>query len=353
MSTLQVRNLCLDYSKKNSKKHFAIENLNFEVEDGEIVALVGASGCGKSTILKLIAGFLDADSGQIYLGNRNLVSDINFVAAEKRKISLVFQDYALFPNMNVFENIKFAISKESDENIKTIVANLLITVGLEGYENRKAHELSGGQKQRVALARALASQPDLILLDEPFSSIDETLKDSLRIELRKILKQTATTAIIVSHDTKDAYFTADRIIYIENGKITQQGRANELYNFPQSKSSAEFMGEINILSDQEINDIFEINQNSKQIHISNYIRLEEIKLISEENRLLYIQELVSQEQISTSQVISKNMAKVEDCLYYGWYYIVILNIDGVRIKTRSHTALNYNDKYYLQISKNK
>ncbi|ACB86435.1 ABC transporter ATP-binding protein [Natranaerobius thermophilus] len=222
----------------------AVNNISLAVEKGSIITLLGPSGCGKSTTLRLIAGFECPDNGVITLGDQ-VVSDNNYwVPPERRGVGMVFQDYALFPHLNVFDNIGFGYkAKDRLSRIREVI-NL---VGLQGFENRYPHELSGGQQQRVALARALAPRPVVVLLDEPFSNLDADMRANMRNEVKKIIKEAQATAIFVSHDQLDAFAISDEIIVMNKGTIQQRGTPREIYQFPENKFVAEFVGQTNIL----------------------------------------------------------------------------------------------------------
>lgn len=207
---LQINNLNFNYNKENN----LIENFNLNVKKGEVAALVGPSGSGKSTILRLTAGLEIPDSGEIILDGKTLTDNDVFLAPEKRKVGMVFQDYALFPHLNVFQNIAFGIDQLSANKKKKKVEELLILVDLNGYEKRYPHQLSGGQQQRIALARTLAPNPKLLLLDEPFSNLDAQLRDDIRRQLKEIISEVGITTILVSHDKEDADFMAEKEIFI-------------------------------------------------------------------------------------------------------------------------------------------
>ncbi|MCY6369310.1 ABC transporter ATP-binding protein [Clostridium ganghwense] len=209
---IQIKDLNFKY--KNSKQN-VIKDFNLNIKRGNIVCILGESGCGKSTILRLISGLEEPLSGSIKIDGKIVVDDKNFVYPEKRGIGMVFQDYALFPHMTIEENIKFGIKKISHDEKKKRVEEVLKLVNLQGYEKRYPHELSGGQQQRVALARAIAPKPALILLDEPFSNLDAHLQNKIRQELKEIIKQTGITSIFVTHDAEDAKAIADQIVNLE------------------------------------------------------------------------------------------------------------------------------------------
>ncbi|AYE33019.1 ABC transporter ATP-binding protein [Clostridium septicum] len=210
---MQVKIKDLSFKYDNSKD-MIIDKFSLNIEKGEIVAILGASGCGKSTILRLIAGLEEPYSGEIILGNKIVVTDEKFVSPEDREVGMVFQDYALFPHLNVYENIKFGLHKISKKEQKEIVENMIKLVNLEGYENRYPYELSGGQQQRVALARALAPKPVIILMDEPFSNLDSHLRGKIREELKEIIKKSKTTCIFVTHDIEDVKAISDRVVKV-------------------------------------------------------------------------------------------------------------------------------------------
>lgn len=224
-----------------------VENVGFTAEPGTITALVGESGAGKSTLLRLIAGLETPDEGEIRLGER-VISDVRAVVPpERRGIGLVFQNHALFPHLTVFENIAFGLRGKPPAERKADVARLLALVRLVGCEGRMPHELSGGERQRIALARTLAPRPALILLDEPFSSLDTGLKARVRDEVRTILRQAAVTALIVTHDAGDALELADRIAVIRRGRIQQVDTPEGLHRNPANRDVASFFGPCNFL----------------------------------------------------------------------------------------------------------
>ena len=216
----------------NRGKVIALNGVSFSLEEGNVLAIVGESGSGKTTLIRLITGLEVLDTGVITLNESMVSSDTIFVAPEKRKVGLVFQDYALFPHLTVYENIGYGISKSVQKNNR--IKEVLALVGLPNIEDRYPHELSGGQQQRVALARALAPSPELLILDEPFSNLDVLLRNQLREDLLKIIKKTKTTAIFVTHDIKDALAISDDILVLQNGNICQQGKTKEVIKVPKS-----------------------------------------------------------------------------------------------------------------------
>ena len=222
--------------------HEIVHGLSFTLQRGQIGCLLGQSGCGKTTVLRAIAGFESLISGSIILGGKKLSGAEHTAAPETRQVGVVFQDYALFPHLSVADNLAFGLRKLSSQERQLRVAKLLNLVGLSSQEKKFPHELSGGQQQRVALARALAPQPDLLLLDEPFSNLDVDLRERLATEVRDILKETGTTAVLVTHDQHEAFAIADQIGVMQNGAIVQWDNAYNLYHRPATRFVADFIG---------------------------------------------------------------------------------------------------------------
>jgi iron(III) transport system ATP-binding protein len=222
----------------------AVRDSELCVDPGEFVALLGPSGCGKTTLLRLIAGFEAPDEGEIKLEERTVAGRGTWVAPERRKVGMVFQDYALFPHLTVADNVGFGIPRSARANR---VPELLRLVGLQGYERRYPHELSGGQQQRVALARALAPRPSIVLLDEPWSNIDPLLRATMRAELAHILRAIDVTVLFVTHDREEAFSLADRIALMREGKVIQTGAAEDVYFSPADRWAAEFVGASNFV----------------------------------------------------------------------------------------------------------
>ncbi|MEC5424160.1 ABC transporter ATP-binding protein [Virgibacillus sp. C22-A2] len=211
---IKINDLCFSY--KNSKSNI-IENFDLEIQKGHIVSILGESGSGKSTVLRLLAGLETPKSGSIHIDEHVVTDDRHFILPEKRGIGMVFQDYALFPHMTVIDNIKFGLKGFSKKEKETRVNEVLDLINMMHYKKRYPHELSGGQQQRISLARALAPKPSLLLLDEPFSNLDTDLQIKIRNELRNIIKATGTTSIFVTHDREDSRAIADRIITLRDG----------------------------------------------------------------------------------------------------------------------------------------
>ena len=225
----------------------ALEPLDLVVEPGECLVLLGPSGCGKTTLLRLIAGLAEPDAGgRIAFDDR----DVTAQPIETRRVGMVFQSYALFPNMDVAQNIGYGLKIRGDAPaaIATRVADMLRLTQLEGFGKRRVDELSGGQKQRVALARAVAIEPSVLLLDEPLTALDAKLRESLRIELKRLLGALNVTSVFVTHDQAEAMALGDRIAVLSKGRIEQIGSAQDIYARPASRFVAEFVGQVNRLS---------------------------------------------------------------------------------------------------------
>jgi len=222
----------------------AVRDLHLRVERGRTLALLGASGCGKTTLLRLIAGFERPDGGSISLRERVLAGPGTFVPPEQRRVGMVFQDYALFPHLSVESNVAFGLPRGRD---RRRARALLALVGLEGLGGRMPHQLSGGQQQRVALARTLAAEPELVLLDEPFSNLDPVLRVQVRADVRRVLESLGTTAIFVTHDQEEALSLAQQVAVMLDGTVHQIGAPCEVYTRPVNRQVAEFMGDANFL----------------------------------------------------------------------------------------------------------
>jgi iron(III) transport system ATP-binding protein len=235
---LKIEHLTVAYQNNQ-----VVQDVSFNLEIGQIGCLLGPSGCGKTSLLRAIAGFEHVTNGEIYLRDELVSATNSHVPPQNRRVALVFQDYALFPHLNVSENIAFGLHKLSKTEQRQRVSELLMLVDLQSYDKRYPHELSGGQQQRVALARALADKPDLLLLDEPFSSLDAELRDDLAKELRAVLKHEKTTALMVTHDQHEAFAMADIIGVMHKGCLLQWANAYSLYHRPANRFVATFVGD--------------------------------------------------------------------------------------------------------------
>ena len=238
---IELRHISKVYSDNGFK---AVDDFNLEVKRGEFVTFLGPSGCGKTTTLRMIAGFEMPTSGEILLNGE----DISQLPANKRPINTVFQRYALFPHMNIYDNIAFGLKlkKLPKEEIRKKVKRVLDIVDLEGFENRKISTLSGGQQQRIAIARALVNEPEILMLDEPLSALDLKMRQEMQIELKHMHDELGITFIYVTHDQEEALTMSDKIVVLSEGRIQQIGTPEDIYNEPQNAFVADFIGESNI-----------------------------------------------------------------------------------------------------------
>ena len=234
---------------RHAAKHYpsiaAARDISLELPKGQLMALLGPSGCGKTTTLRLIAGFEQLDRGEIEIGGKRVAGPGLHLPPEKRRVGMVFQEYALFPHLSVAQNVAFGLPKGTEAQRR--VGVVLDLVGLTGFERRMPHELSGGQQQRVALARALAPEPELVLLDEPFSNLDAGLRVRVRAEVRSILRQAGATAVFVTHDQEEALSLVDTVAVLIDGVVRQIDPPQRLYRRPADRDVAAFLGDANFL----------------------------------------------------------------------------------------------------------
>ena len=263
---LSIENLIKFYSKDDP----LIKDLNFSVNKGEFVSFIGESGSGKTTFLKCLAGLEKINSGKITLNNRVLDDKTTFVKPNHRKIGFIFQDYPLFPHLSVLENLKINLDEQYEKNIKYYVE----LTGLDNLLNRYPHELSGGEQQRVCITRALIREPDLLLMDEPFSNLDVSIKSKIQSEVYKILKSTDTTTILVTHDIKDTFDISDRILVFKAGIVQQYDKPEEMYCNPVNCYCAKILGDLN-----------RIHIDGKEL----YIRPEKIKIVDKSEHKIKVE----------------------------------------------------------------
>lgn len=263
---------------KNFDDERVVKKLNLSVEEGEFLTMLGPSGCGKTTTLRMIAGFEDPTSGQIFLEGR----DVEGKKPNERDVNTVFQNYALFPHMNVFDNIAFGLveKKVKKDEIRRRVEEMIKLVRLDGLEKRMPSQMSGGQKQRVAIARALVNRPKVLLLDEPLGALDLKLRKQMQVELKHLQKQLGITFIYVTHDQEEALTMSDRIAVMNRGNLEQVGTPEEIYNHPETKFVADFIGESNIIEgyiEEMSEDSIEVTMESGKARIGETgYRLEEM-----------------------------------------------------------------------------
>lgn len=316
----------------------AVSDFNLTVKEGEFIALLGPSGCGKTTTLRLLAGFCPPSSGRIEIGGK-AVSDLEenvFVPPGKRKIGMVFQDYALWPHMNVYANIEYPlkIARISPGERKRRVPQILEVVKMEGMEERFPHELSGGQQQRIAVARALIADPEVLLLDEPLSNLDASLRESMRVEIKNIHKKLGVTVLFVTHDQAEAMSMSDRIVVMDAGIIQQIGTPEELYDFPSNDFVASFVGRANFFK------VKKENQNLFLLADDDAFPLQPEKIIGNPTKGLGC---TKPTDIDLSTDLAKGIrGKIESSLFIGdhvIYYISIANLQlEVKISDRQFTT---------------
>ncbi|WP_276354524.1 ABC transporter ATP-binding protein [Cohnella caldifontis] len=245
MSFVNIRDVT-----KSFHRNTVLNRVSLSIEEGEFITLLGPSGCGKSTLLRAIAGLNPIDEGSIEVGGR----DITHLPPRKRNVGMVFQSYALFPNMNVFDNIAFGLKMDGlgKDRIRAKVEEMLAIIDLKGKEGRYPHQMSGGQQQRVALARSLVKNPTVLLLDEPLSALDAKIRRSLRGEIRQIQRRLNMTTVFVTHDQEEALTVSDRIFVMNHGVIEQAGSPSEIYTSPVSEYVARFIGNYNVWSREQL-----------------------------------------------------------------------------------------------------
>lgn len=233
----KISMLKMEHVKKSYDGVPVLKDINLEIQDGEIVSILGPSGCGKTTLLNLILGLTDADQGKIIFNNE----DITEVPMEKRGFNIVFQDYALFPNLTVYKNIVYGLRNKPGISTEQEVEELIELLGLREHLNKRIDQLSGGQKQRVALARTLVMKPKILLLDEPLSALDGVIKESIKEKIKTIAKEFHLTTIIVTHDPEEALTLSDQVMIIHNGNISQYGKPEEIVKTPENDFVKEFI----------------------------------------------------------------------------------------------------------------
>ncbi len=330
---LSIRNLTCQYDDQT-----VLESLSLEVEQGQIVCLLGASGCGKTTLLKAIAGLLPLSSGQMSLNDVTIDDGENWLPPEQRNIGMIFQDYALFPHLTVAENIAFGLKNETTQQKLLKVEEMLELVHLKGYGERYPHQLSGGQQQRVAIARSLAYKPDLLLLDEPFSNIDTQVRHELIREIRKIFKQQGVTAIFVTHSREEAFAFSDKMAVMNHGVIEQYGTASELYYCPSSKFVADFLGGGSYLAATRVSE-YEFDTHLGVVEAS---AQQDIQIQADCALLLRPQHV----QI---QMDEGSAVKVLEQHFMGDHCRYVIDVNGDRLLATSSQALNIGDSVAVSV----
>lgn len=321
MEILKIDNLYKSFGKTE-----VLKGISLSLKEGEIVSILGESGCGKSSLLGCIAGFFEINDGSIYIGDKLVASKSVYLAPQERDVGVLFQDYALFPHLNVEENICFGISSLSKNEQKQRLDEVLEILSLNTLLKRYPNELSGGQAQRVALARTIVARPKIILFDEPFSNLNHTLSVKMRKEIKNILKEHKLSAIFVTHDKDDAFYLSDNIALIKDGKILDYGSAKELFCKPKNIDSACFLGEAFFIDPNTI-----LDENFKAY-------------LQSKNGILRPNDI----QISTTQTPLK--ASVLECVFYGDFYELGVSLEGHIFSIYHHKELGKNDEVYLKLS---
>ena len=326
---LQIRNIVKDFDG-----HRAVDNVSIDIAKGEVFALLGSSGCGKTTLLRMLAGFETPTSGTLLLDGRDLAT----LAPHERPMNMMFQSYALFPHLSVFENIAFGLRREKlpAGEIRARVEAMLKLVQLVPYATRKPHQLSGGQQQRVALARSLAKKPQLLLLDEPLGALDKKLREETQIELANIVHDVGVTCVLVTHDQEEAMTMASRIAVMSEGRFLQVGAPAEIYETPQSRFVADFIGNVNLMdgtlvedeADHAVVDCGDVRHwighgitGTRGMAVTVAVRPEKIRLARDDAATADAGEPVFNEARGT----------VKDMAYFGDYTVYHLQLPGGRV----------------------
>jgi spermidine/putrescine ABC transporter ATP-binding subunit len=333
---------------KNIQKSFddqiILKGINLDINENEFVTLLGPSGCGKTTLLRILGGFLEQDEGEVYIGGK----EISSLPPYKRELNTVFQKYALFPNMNVYDNIAFGLrlKKVSKDIIEQKVMRMLRLIGLEGYEKREITQLSGGQQQRVAIARALVNEPSVLLLDEPLGALDLKLRKEMQYELKRIQQEVGITFIFVTHDQEEALTMSDKIVVMKEGEIQQVGSPQDIYNEPVNAYVANFIGESNIIPGTMIKDgLVRFDEMNFECVDKGYKPNEPVDVVIRPEDL----DIVSVEQ-------GKLTGEVESVLFKGMLYEVLVEtVPGTHVTVNMHITsekANQADDGHIHISAN-
>ncbi len=343
-----MKGLSINNIKKVFEDTVAINDVSFDIKEGEFFTFLGPSGCGKTTLLRIIAGFEKPEVGSIFIGD----TEITKIQSEKREVGLVFQNYALFPHMNVYENIAYGlkIKKLSKKDIQNKVLDTLKLVRLEGYEKRKITELSGGEQQRVALARALVIEPKVLLLDEPLCNLDAKLRDEMRNEIKELQRKLRITTIFVTHDQNEALTMSQRIAIFNKGKCMQIGTPKEVYSNPKNRFIANFIG---------VSNIFSIEKYIEELECSTVYISKNIKLITnKEVKGKFL--LIRPEHINISKAKQglQNELKgvIQNIQFNGNINEYVVKVNNVSLKISKMNSFNteefnINEEVFIEVPK--
>ncbi len=329
---IELKNISVSFDGEQ-----VLSDLNLSIKDKEFITLLGPSGCGKTTTLRIIAGFVEPDSGEVLFDGKK----INGVPAYKRQVNTIFQRYALFPHLNVYENIAFGlrVKKMKEDEIDKKVKEMLALVNLSGLEKRKVDTMSGGQQQRVAIARAIANNPKVLLLDEPLAALDLKLRKDMQTELKKIQEQLGITFIFVTHDQEEALSMSDRVVVMDNGKIQQVGTPQDIYNEPENAFVADFIGESNILDGVMLEDyLAEFSGKKFECLDKGFQKNESVDIV------------VRPEDVDIVP-LDKGMLEgvVTSITFLGVHYEIIVDIGGFKWMIQTTDGVNVGDKVGLYI----
>ncbi|KYH33982.1 spermidine/putrescine import ATP-binding protein PotA [Clostridium tepidiprofundi DSM 19306] len=348
LKNVVLKNIVKTYLGNDGKPFTAVNNINLEIKSGEFVTLLGPSGCGKTTTLRMIAGFEIPTSGDIYIGKEN----VSKLTPDKRDTAMVFQSYALFPHLNIFDNVAYGLKlkKLSKDVIDKKVRKILELVGLNGLEERAPNQLSGGQQQRVALARALVMEPSVLLFDEPLSNLDAKLRVYMRTEIRRIQKEVGITSVYVTHDQAEAMSMSDRIIIMNKGVIEQIGTPKEIYEKPATKFVADFIGEANIL-EAEIVDIAD-----KRVNIKLADKIFSVKTdlnVGKEDKINIVIRPEAVNLVDNGDI----EVNVKSSVFMGAYQDYVIELDNKEIKLVQYDpqhkkVYNTGEKAYIDLKAN-
>lgn len=337
MNSKSEKNLRISSIDKTFGDVCALVEVSIDIQEGEFFTLLGPSGCGKTTLLRIIAGLELPDTGKIILKDQ----DITSLSATERQVNTVFQSYALFPHLNIFENVAFGLRsrKFPKHEITDRVNRRLEMLGLKSMAKRYPHQLSGGQQQRVALARALVNEPDVLLLDEPMSALDAKLRAQLQVELRRLQRKLGQTFILVTHDQSEALIVSDRLAVMNQGRIIQYGTPKEVYEQPHTRFVAEFLGAANIIHGKRVDGELKTNLGSFRLDGkpdwqsgSVAIRPERIKIAAEKPKVNGVR------------------AKVLETIYRGADLELLCNPGSLRIRTSAEYNLKAEDDVWIKLS---
>lgn len=327
MTFIRLQNVSKNYDQTR-----AVVNLDLTIPKSTITVLLGRSGCGKTTTLRLVAGLEKPDSGDVCIGDQQVSGSKVWVSATQRQIGMVFQDYALFPHLTVDQNIGFGLADLTATDRNNRIANLLDLVGLMGLESRYPHQLSGGQQQRVALARALAPSPDVILLDEPFSNLDASLRQTMREEVRNILHEAQVTTVFVTHDQEEALRLADELVVMDGGRVLQSGAPEDVYRYPTSLQVAQFLANVNVLSGEAKQGIVETSLGKLPLHNPDLVGAVDVILFPETISLM---------------PDPQGTTLIDGVSYFGFHQLVTLRLQNgttLQARTWSHANIATGDR---------